>query len=611
MAPFSRLRASRSRTIPPRRPPRGAGYRMRKLALLLTLCALMQPAHGKDFLRAKDKQIVNEQGQPVILRGMGLGGWMLQEGYMLEVPQLGTQQVIRSRIAELIGEQKAEAFYQAWRDNHMTKADVDAMARWGFNSIRLPMHYDLYTLPVDQEPVAGQQTWREEGFRRTDDLLRWAKANDLYLILDLHAAPGGQGNDINIADRDPSKPSLWEDRRHQDKMVALWRELAQRYKDEPHIAAYDIINEPNWGFADRTDTNGCKETGNAPLRELLVRTTQAIREVDPRHIIVIEGNCWGNNYHGVLDAGLWDDNLVLSFHKYWNVTTRDSIADTLALRDQYNVPIWLGETGENSNDWFSRTVALAEGQGIGWAWWPLKKIRYNNPLQIVPNAGYEKLLAYWRGEGPRPSAREAEKALMQFATHDIRYENNVQHPDVIDALFRAPHSDQAVPFKRHVIAARGGRMAAVDFDMGRNGIAYRDDTPANQHISDGGERVVWNPAMAYRNDGVDLTRAADGALQVADLRPGEWLQYTVEAERGGRYRLRLEATGPARAWLQVNGDRVGAQDVGAAFDGIELLPGRNTLRIGTEAGAFDLQALRFESALVGGASAPTAIPKTR
>lgn len=568
---------------------------MKRLACLLALLfCLAAPLHAKDFLRAKDKQIVNEQGQPVILRGMGLGGWMLQEGYMLEVPQLGTQQVILARIAELIGEDKAQAWHQAWLDNHTTKADIDAMARWGFNSIRLPMHYGLYTLPVDKEPVAGEQTWLEEGFHRTDDLLRWAKANDLYVILDLHAAPGGQGNDINIADRDPSKPSLWEDRRHQDKMVALWRKLAERYKDEPYIAAYDIINEPNWGFADRADTNGCKETGNAPLRELLVRTTQAIREVDKRHIVVIEGNCWGNNYHGVLDAGLWDDNLVLSFHKYWSVTTRESIADWLTLRDKHNVPIWLGETGENSNDWFSRTVALAEGNGMGWAWWPLKKIRYNNPLQIIPNVGYDKLLAYWRGEGPRPSTAEAEKALMQFATHDINYANNVQHADVIDALFRAPHSDQSVPFKRHVIAARGGRIAAIDFDMGRNGVAYRDDTPANQHISDGGERVVWNPAMAYRNDGVDLARAADGSLHVSDLRPGEWLQYTVEVERAGRYRLRLDAQGEGRASLVVNGEALAAQSIDEASSAFDLQPGRNTVRLRAEAGAFDLLSLKIQ-----------------
>ncbi|MET0756004.1 MAG: cellulase family glycosylhydrolase, partial [Pseudoxanthomonas sp.] len=320
---------------------------MRTLVLALLMCSLTVPprALAKDFLRAQGTQIVDQSGKAVILRGMGLGGWMLQEGYMLELPAFGTQQVIRKRIAELIGAEKAESFQQAWLDNHTTKADIDAMAQWGFDSVRLPMHYGLYTLPVEQEPVAGEQTWREEGFRRTDQLLGWAKANDLYLILDLHAAPGGQGNDINIADRDPGKPSLWEDPAHQEKTIALWRKLAERYKDEPYIAAYDIINEPNWGFQDPKDRNGCNEAGNAPLRELLVRLTAAIREVDRRHIVIIEGNCWGNNYRGVLDGGKWDDNLVLSFHKYWNATTRESIADLLKLRDSHRMPLWLGETG--------------------------------------------------------------------------------------------------------------------------------------------------------------------------------------------------------------------------------------------------------------------------
>lgn len=531
---------------------------MKKLFLLSAwLCALTMPAHGEDvfkaggFLKAEGTRIVDEKGRTVILRGMGLGGWMLQEGYMLELSQFGTQSRIRGEIEKLIGPEKTKAFYTAWLDNHTTKADIDAMKRWGFNSVRLPMHFDLYTLPVDQEPVKGQQTWLEDGFRRTDALLDWAKANDLYLILDLHAAPGGQGNDINISDRDPAKPSLWQDPAHQDKMVALWKKLAERYKDEPHIGGYDIINEPNWGFADAADKNGCKEKGNAPLRELMVRTTKAIREVDRRHIVIIEGNCWGNNYDGVLDAGVWDRNMVLSFHKYWNNTSRDTLSGILALRDTHQVPVWLGETGENSNTWFAETVALVEKEGIGWAWWPLKKIRYNNPLQIKPNAGYLKLLDYWAGKGPKPSPEEAEAALMTFATHDVRYANNVQRPDVIDALFRASHSDESLPFKAHRLTAKGGTIPAVDFDMGRNGIAYSDTTAANLYVSTGGERVTWNPLQDYRNDGVQLDQDETG-LYVTDMVSGEWLKYSFTTESAGVYALGLVAKGGAFE-VSVNG----------------------------------------------------------
>lgn len=565
------------------------------LSAVLMCCApLLAQARPSGFLVTDGTRIVDAQGQPVLLRGVGLGGWMLQEGYMLELPQFGTQQVIRANIAKLIGEEKTQAFYTAWLDNHTTKADVDAMAAWGFNSIRLPMHYALYTLPVEREPVKGGQTWIEEGFRRTDALIAWAKANHMVVILDLHAAPGGQGNDINISDRNPRQPSLWEDPAQQDKMVALWRELARRYRDEPAVAAYDILNEPNWGFADKADKNGCRETGNAPLRALLKRTTEAIREVDPRHIVVIEGNCWGNNYKGVMDGGLWDDKLVLSFHKYWSPADHAGLADMLALRDRYQVPLWLGETGENSNDWFTRMVAQAEGEGIGWAWWPLKKIRYNNPLQIVPNPGYQALLAYWQGKGPKPSAAEAEAALMQLATQDIRFDHNLQHPDVVDALLRAPHSDRSVPFKPHLVGADGGRIAAVDFDMGPDGVAYHDLTASNESTKAGG--LSWNPSMAYRNDGVDLGRGKDGQLHVADLQPGEWLRYTFNAEQGGRYDLALDASGTAQVSLELNGQPVQAREVGSAFHGLILQPGRNTLVVQARGGAFDLETLVFKRA---------------
>ncbi len=572
-------------------PSRSARFTQRIASLALgcgCLFGVVAPAQAGGFLRAQDTRIVDEHGRTVVLRGVGLGGWMLQEGYMLEMPGPGTQRSIRARIAELIGEEKTEAFYQAWRDNHVTKADVDALAAWGFNSVRLPMHYALYTAPVEEERVAGVQTWREEGFRRTDELLSWVKANGMYLVLDLHAAPGGQGNDLNIVDRDPDARSLWDDPANGDKMVALWRRLAERYKDEPAVAAYDIINEPNWGFSDASDRNGCNERGNGPLRELLVRTTRAIREVDKRHIVIIEGNCWGNNYLGVLDDGPWDDNLVLSFHKYWNATTLESIRDMLALRDRWNLPLYLGETGENSNDWYARTVALVEGEGIGWASWPLKKIRYNNPLQIQPTTGYGQLLAYWRGERARPTAAEAESALMTLAERDVRFEHNTVHIDVIDAWLRSPNSERAVPFRDHRIGAAGGGFDAVDFDMGRDGLAYHDLDSANES---GRPRVDWNPAKDYRNDGVDLDRDAQG-WRVVGMQPGEWMQYTFLAERAGSYRLRLEG-GRGKVRLRFNGVALADVGVGETLR-MPVFEGRNTLIVEAITPGMELRNLRFQ-----------------
>src|SRR5215217_697046 len=237
-------------------------FKIYKIRLFILVQALLLTinVHAQGYLKADGKRIVNEKKENVLLRGVGLGGWMLQEGYMLKIQNEGQQYRIHERIVDLIGERQAREFYEMWLANHTRKIDIDSMAAWGFNSVRLPMHFNLYTLPVDQEPEAGKNTWLEKGFAMTDSLLNWCKANKMYLILDLHAAPGGQGNDLNISDRDPSKPSLWESEANQKKTIALWRKLAERYAGEPWIGAYDIINEPNWGFQDLVnDKNGTKE----------------------------------------------------------------------------------------------------------------------------------------------------------------------------------------------------------------------------------------------------------------------------------------------------------------------------------------------------------------
>ncbi len=321
--------------------------------------------NSQGFLKADGQKIVNAKGENVLLRGIGLGGWMVQEGYMLRINQGGQQHKIRQRIEELIGPEQTGEFYDAWLSNHTRKADIDSLKAWGFNSVRLPMHYDLYTLSVDKEPVAGKNTWIEKGFTLTDSLLAWCKANQMYLILDLHAAPGGQGNDVNISDRDPSKPSLWESEANQQKTIALWQKLAERYVNEPWIGGYDVINEPNWGFSDPgNDKNGTREQKNEPLKKLMMDITAAIRQVDNNHLIIIEGNGWGNNYNGVLPP--WDKNMALSFHKYWNYNDQASIKGILNFRDKYNIPVWLGETGENSNVWFTEAIRLFETNNIGW-----------------------------------------------------------------------------------------------------------------------------------------------------------------------------------------------------------------------------------------------------
>jgi len=545
--------------------------RIRLFALLL--CALLAPpAAAAGFLHADGARIVDGDNRPVLLRGMGLGGWMLQEGYMLHLGQ-HQQHVIRRDIAALVGPDKAAAFYRAWLDNFITKADIDAMAGWGFNSIRLPIHYDILTLPSDQEPRPGSDTWHEDGFRRIDALRDWARANEMYVILDLHAAPGGQGTDLPIADRDPARPSLWESAENRRKTVALWKALATRYADDPTIGAYDILNETNWDFSGPGGGHGCKEKDSAPLRALMVEITAAIRSVDKRHMIVIEGNCWGNNYAGILP--LWDDNIAISFHKYWNANDEASIAGPLKLREETHAPLWMGESGENSDVWFRDAIRLVEDHDIGWSFWPLKKLGISNPLEVAPNPGWAPLAAWLRGDkdARKPTPEAAWAALSTLANHDIRFENNLKHPEVVDAMLRQPHSTATLPFRRHEIGPGTGVIRAVDFDLGPLGAAYFDRADGK-----GSGDVASNSGGIYRNDGVDIA-PGEGGPQVIDFRDGEWMAYTLTAQKAGRRAIALEAGGRGTISLSLNGGApvTLAVSPGMATPPLDFLRGNNRL----------------------------------
>ena len=581
---------------------------------LLLLCLFVSNALfgiGQGFLKASGKKIVNEKGEEVLLRGMGLGGWMLQEPYMLRLSGVApTQGAIRAKITDLIGADKTAQFYEAWLANHCRRQDIGAMARWGFNSVRLPMHYNLFTPPVEEEPVPGQVTWREKGFRMVDSLLQWCRDNQIYLILDLHAAPGGQGNDNAIADRDPSKPSLWQSEANRQKTIALWRKLAERYKGESWIGGYDIINEPNRGFENPEDKNGCGENSNAPLRQLLMDITKAIREVDPQHIIIIEGNCWGNNYRGVFP--LWDRNTVISFHKYWNYNDAGSIKGMLETRDAQNAPIWLGESGENSNAWFTDAIALLEANGIGWAWWPLKKLGHNNPLQIKINKDYEAIIAYWKGEGRKPSAEAAFRGLMQLA-EDSKLENNIQHKGVVDAMFRQVRSTATLPYVAQAVNS-STTIYAVDYDLGRVGQAYHDSDYANYRVSTN-VNTEWNKGHLYRNDGVDIkacTDATTNGYAVGWIKDGEWLQYTVDAKTSGAYQLQLRTAADSSSGVvdvHLNGApvqrgltlRQGAKGVWVhtMAKPLALKKGPNTIRIYAAKGGFDFNYIQLTKASRG------------
>ncbi|HET7733930.1 MAG TPA: carbohydrate-binding protein [Paludibacter sp.] len=519
---------------------------MRKIYffLILSIPFILHAQNG--YVRASGKQIVDPLGSNLIIRSIGTGNWMLQEGYMMQTSGVaGTQWEFRKKLTETIGAEKTNQFYTAWLANHFRKIDVDSMARWGFNCVRPALHYKLFTLPIEDEPVAGANTWLESGFARLDSLLAWCAANEMYVMLDMHGAPGGQGKDAAIADYDISKPSLWESEANKAKLVALWRKIAERNATNKWIAGYDLLNETNWTFA---------EGNNSQLRSLYGRVTAAIREVDPNHMIVIEGNWFANDFSGLTPA--WDSNMAYSFHKYWTVNDASVIKWVVDLRNSTNCPIWLGESGENSNRWFTDCIELMEKNNIGWSFWPVKKSGINNVLKVTTNSDYTELINYWKGTAAKPTVDKAFQAVMIFADNH-KLENCFVQRDVIDAMIRQPQTTDTKPFKANTPAST---IYAVDYDLGRAGYAYADNVDANYHLSNN-NYTAWNNGYAYRNDGVDIENCSDvvtNGFHVGWIEDGEWMQYTIQSTEAMTYNVLLRyasQTATARVYIEVNGKR--------------------------------------------------------
>ena len=534
-------------------------------------------------LKTEGKKIVDGNGNEVLLRGYAPGGWLLIEGYMMHETDgsIGAQHQIKSNLVSLMGAEKTEEFFKKWRENHFTKRDVDSLASWGFNSIRVPLHYNLFTLPIQEEPTAGENTWLEEGFSIVDNVLAWAKPHNMYVILDLHAAPGGQGKNTDISDYDPNKPSLWESEQNKSKTVALWRKIAERYKDNEWIGGYDLLNETNWDLPEGKD-----------LKDLFVRITNAIREVDDKHIIIIEGNDYANNFTGLLPP--WDDNMAYSFHKYWNSTNEDDLNWILPIREQYDVPLWMGESGENSNTWYTDAVSLFENNNVGWAWWAMKKIgSVNSPYRIVVNDGYQKILNYWKDEGDKPTEQEAYDAMMKLADNALS-ENCLYRKGISDALLRQPHTNATLPFKERQVIP--GVVYLSDYDLGKNNYAYYDKDVATYHQSSG-SFVAWNRGWRYRNDGVDIEDNNDNTnsngYHLGFVDKGEWTKYSVKINSSGIYRVRVrhasEQTG-AQLYLSLNDQNATPilttnssgswfSFINTAIDGVILEEGEHSLKV--------------------------------
>lgn len=380
---------------------------------------------------------MNGQGQEVLLKGWGLGNWLLQEGYMWKSssPRFDRPRRIEQIIEELTGKEFASWFWKEFRDNYIRREDIAAIARLGYNSIRIPFNYRIF---MEEDP---QIKWKEEGFDLLDRCLDWCEAEGLYAFLDMHGAPGGQTGS-NIDDSVDNQPELFMNESYRESAILLWSELARRYAARTVVGGYDLLNEP---IIPPYAGNGDFDYLIPQLKQFYKDVITQIRLVDKEHLLSIEGPHWATDVR-IFDE-LYDENMVLHFHRYAEPPEIACLKPYIKAADHLNIPLWMGETGENINIWYSALYPLAESLGIGYNLWPWKKMNCtNSPCSIKCPEAWHEILSYIEG-GPHPGKQKAEGILCEYL-ENIRYENCIHNDAVTNHVLRRP------PFK----------LQAVDFD---------------------------------------------------------------------------------------------------------------------------------------------------
>ena len=390
---------------------------------LAALSTASLPAAENGFAHAQGKFIVAPNGEKLLLRGINLGNWLVPEGYMFHLEKGPTSsREIAALFNDLIGPAEAAHFWIAYRDAYIREADIRFLQNAGFNSVRIPLHYQL----VDTG----------EAFPLLDRVIGWCRQAHLWVILDMHCAPGGQTG-TNIDDS-WGYPWLFESEEEQQHTADTWRRIAQRYRDERTVLGYDLLNEP---------LPPAMAQYNPRLEPLYKRITGAIREVDPHHAVIFGGAQWDSNFQ--IFGPPFDRNAIYTFHKYWTAATQDVIQPYLDFRERYQVPIWMGESGENQDSWIAAFRALLENHEIGWTFWPYKKMdATSSPVSFDRPVFWDEIIRYAALPGgagaaeeklkKRPTIQHSREALAALR-EKIRLENCRTNAGYLKALgLRAP-----------------------------------------------------------------------------------------------------------------------------------------------------------------------------
>ncbi len=366
------------------------------------------------------RTLVGTDGKPLRLRGVNLGGWLLWEGGDFGKAILLSESTLVERLAGIVGDQAAQDFRRQVYANFITEADFRRIAQLGFNSVRLPLNAKI--LEDDQHPYVYQPS----GWEWIDRAVNWGEQYGVYVILDLHSVPGGQSR---LSPSDPERPeqSIWKSDDHKERTIALWKAIAQRYKDRKSVAGYDLVNEP-------------LPPQGRDLLDLEQRLVAAIRQVDRRHLIIVEGDKFSSDFSMFRQP--LSGNQMYGFHMYnwFGDDRKKKLALFKDLSLQQNVPLWGGEFGENTYDMVATTVVMYDDPtnlvNGGWSFWTWKKVssRWPTLIPIQPPDGWQALLNWLNSPNKNVPDRAQTMATLNAFVQASRLENTHIDRQMLDAL---------------------------------------------------------------------------------------------------------------------------------------------------------------------------------
>lgn len=346
----------------------------RKFILACAILAglLSAPLAALPWLSTSGTNIVDSNGNTVVLRGVNLGGAFEIEPWMSAMnlssppsgfPKIQDEVTLWSVLSRRFGTSQMQQLQQTWRTSWLTPADIAQVASMGGNVVRIPFFYQL----VQDDSNPGQLI--PGGVALLDALVAACAKYGVYAILDLHGAPGGQS--ANFTTGQAGIDQLFSNSADQQQTIELWSLLAAHYQDHPEVAGFDLINEPSGATVPQ-------------LIDLHNRIYQAIRAVDQKHIIIMEDGYLGASAFPAPSQKGWT-NICYSFHVYHltalsanpfenDITTNFPLDKTT--QQGINAPIYIGEFNTEGT-FISRATALSvlpaylnALNSTGWSWTP-------------------------------------------------------------------------------------------------------------------------------------------------------------------------------------------------------------------------------------------------